>query len=66
MRKAGISTLALITAIFATGCVLAIGTGKHPRHAPHGSNLVEIEGKMYVVDVDAGTVRAVEEEKTDD
>lgn len=62
MRRLTVSTLALALVMFATGCIMVIGTGRHVRALPEGTHFVEIEGKTFVVDLQAGTVRAAEEE----
>jgi len=61
MRKMTVSILA-IALTMATGCVIAIGTGRHSHTPPEGTHIVDIEGTAYVVDLHAGTVREVGEE----
>ncbi len=62
MRKLTISTLAVAVAICATGCVIAIGTGRHARHSNEDVHYVEIEGATYVVDLHDGTVHPADKE----
>jgi len=61
MRRLAVSTFAVAMTLFATGCVIAIGTGRRVQPLSDDVHCVVIEGESYIVDLEERTVHPAPE-----
>ena len=64
MRKLSVLVLSVLMTVLGTGCIIVATDRCHTSRLCGNKRLVNIDGDMYVIDLDAHTVKKADEEAT--